>query len=139
MSTTSKSMGISWVKRSSAWLPTALVLAVVLIAGSRIIVLSMQQRAETARVSAQAVVARSARAIESQLQAVAEHAHRAAARASTAIASGNVSGGLESLAPPDHDTFWMTAEGAVVPSGGPAAAIEGGRRAGARRMVRRVR
>ena len=56
------------LKRGSQWVPTALVLALVLLAGSRLVVLSVREHAEELRQTAQVDVVRSAKAIESELQ-----------------------------------------------------------------------
>lgn len=64
----------------SQWLPTVLVLTVVVLAGGRLITLSVQQRAEQMRESAEAHVGSYARSIERQLQTLAERAGRSGAR-----------------------------------------------------------
>ncbi|MFL6617932.1 MAG: putative bifunctional diguanylate cyclase/phosphodiesterase [Povalibacter sp.] len=61
----------SFLSRRSAWLPTVLVLAAVLLAGGRLISLSVQQRADQMRVSAGAAVMHYAKSIEGQLQKLA--------------------------------------------------------------------
>ena len=58
-------------QRSSQWLPTVFVLTVVLLAGGRLITLSVQQRATQMRDSAEALVADYSRAIQAQLQKLA--------------------------------------------------------------------
>ena len=102
-------------KRGSGWLATCLVLAVLLIAGSRLIVLSMQHHATQARESAQAMAARSARAIESQLQALAAIAQRQAARAAGTVGRKDARPRPQAVAT-DRNTFWMAADGAVLRS-----------------------
>ena len=62
----------SFLRRKSEWLPTVLVLAAVLLAGGRLISLSVQQRAEQMRESAGTAVVQYGRSIESQLQKLAE-------------------------------------------------------------------
>ncbi|HUA23214.1 MAG TPA: EAL domain-containing protein [Steroidobacteraceae bacterium] len=57
--------------RHTSWIPALLVFATVAAAGSRLVFLSVQQHAEQARHAAQATAARSARAIERQLDALA--------------------------------------------------------------------
>jgi diguanylate cyclase (GGDEF)-like protein len=54
--------------RRADWIPAAIVLVVMLTAGSRLIVISVQQHAVEARASAETVVGRYGRAIESRLQ-----------------------------------------------------------------------
>jgi diguanylate cyclase (GGDEF)-like protein len=62
--------------RASEWLPTVLVLLVVLLAGGRLVTLSVQERAEQMRATAQERVARYSRAVESQLQTLSDRAAR---------------------------------------------------------------
>jgi diguanylate cyclase (GGDEF)-like protein len=73
-------MKLTFPKRGSSWLPTVLVLAVVVLAGGRLITLSVQQRAEQKRESAVELVARYGRSIEQQLQRIADRARRDATR-----------------------------------------------------------
>jgi diguanylate cyclase (GGDEF)-like protein len=65
---------VAFLKRGSEWLPTALVLTVVILAGGRLITLSVQQRADQMHGTAEELVARYGRSIESQLQTLAERA-----------------------------------------------------------------
>jgi diguanylate cyclase (GGDEF)-like protein len=115
-------MKLSFLKRGSAWLPTVLVVLVVLAAGGRLISLSVQEHAEQARQNASTLGTRSARAIEAQLQALARVAYTASARAANVIttaSSGNdtaLAAPLQSTAPLGHDVFWMSAEGGVIAS-----------------------
>jgi diguanylate cyclase (GGDEF)-like protein len=60
-------------KRGSHWIPTLLVLAVVLLAGGRLIALSVEQRASDMRHSAAELVARYGRSIQVRLQTLSEH------------------------------------------------------------------
>jgi diguanylate cyclase (GGDEF)-like protein len=99
-------------KRTLGWLPATFVLAVTLISGSRLIVLSMQQHAEHARVAAQAVASQVASAIEQQLQAVTDEATRQLARVA---AAGDGADALASTAPL-HNGFWIGPDGTVVPA-----------------------
>jgi diguanylate cyclase (GGDEF)-like protein len=69
-------MRLAFPKRGSHWLPTLMVLAVVVLAGGRLIALSVQQRAEEKRESAQALVAGYGHSIERQLQKLADRAQR---------------------------------------------------------------
>jgi diguanylate cyclase (GGDEF)-like protein len=62
--------------RGMQWLPTVLVLVVVLLAGGRLISLSVQQRAEQKRVVAEQLVTRYARTVETQLAKLADRARR---------------------------------------------------------------
>jgi len=69
-------------KRGPQWAPTVLVLAIVLIAGSRLVVLSVREHAQESRKEAQIVVVRSAKAIEKQLQG---QVYRARSRAGSRV------------------------------------------------------
>jgi diguanylate cyclase (GGDEF)-like protein len=81
-------MRLALPKASSAWLPTALVLAVVLLAGSRLVVLSLERNADDARAAARVALTRHRTALESQFVALATRASREAVRASQALVSG---------------------------------------------------
>jgi len=105
-------------KRTLGWLPATFVLAVVLVAGSRLIALSMQQHAERAREAARAEAAQVAGSIERQLQGVTDAANRQADRA---IASGGL-GSLGDVAPVPNG-FWMGADATALPSKNTPAAI----------------
>jgi len=112
------------LKRNRGWLPAALVLLVVLVAGYRLIVLSMQQHAQRAHLAASQQAASTARAIESQLQSLTEAAQREAMRAAGAPSSGHAPD-LSSIAPV-HNAFWITADGTAVAShDSSATAIDG--------------
>lgn len=67
-------LSLASLRRRSAWLPALLVFLTVAVAGSRLIVLSVQRRAEQARSASQADAARSARAIEQQIDDLANRA-----------------------------------------------------------------
>lgn len=112
------------LERTSGWMPTVLVLVVVLLAGSRLIVLSLERHAEEARAAAASVLARDRQAIESQLIGLARLASEQAARAARAIASGNARR-LGSLAP-GRNTFWIGTDGTVVRSSNSSAALTSG-------------
>src|ERR1700692_3448085 len=102
-------------KRDFAWLPTVVVLAVVLIAGSRLIYLSVQHHAAVARETAAVVAATFVKKIEPPLQRLADLAGRQAASAAQVLSSTDTSGSLESVSPPAK-TFWMTADDKVLAS-----------------------
>jgi diguanylate cyclase (GGDEF)-like protein len=68
------SVSVPSLRRHSTWLPAVLVFATVAAAGSRLVVLSVQQSAEQARNAAQAAAARAAQAIERQIDALAARA-----------------------------------------------------------------
>jgi diguanylate cyclase (GGDEF)-like protein len=94
-------------QRIFGWLPTAVVLAVVLIAGSRLIFLSVQHHAAVARETATTLAATFAGKIEPQLQKLAHRAARQAALAPQDLPTTGGSASIESIAPAAH-TFWMT-------------------------------
>lgn len=71
-------LSLANLRRHSNWVPALLVFATVAVAGSRLIVLSVQRRAEEARNAAHAVAERSSRAITQQIEALARSAAGAA-------------------------------------------------------------
>jgi diguanylate cyclase (GGDEF)-like protein len=99
-------------QRNFEWLPTVVVLAVVLLAGSRLIYLSVQHHAAVARERAAIVAGAFVKKIEPPLQKLAALAARQAAQVPS---SENVAESLESL-PPADNTFWMTADDKVLSS-----------------------
>src|SRR5258708_2290384 len=88
-----------------AWLPTVVVLAVVLIAGTRLIDLSAQHHAAVARETAATVANTSVRKIEPLLQKLADLAGR-----------GGASAGRAESVPPAANPFWMTSDDKVLSS-----------------------
>jgi diguanylate cyclase (GGDEF)-like protein len=68
------SVSVPALRRHATWLPAVLVFATVAAAGSRLVVLSVQQSAEQARTAAQAAAARAAQAIERQIDDLAARA-----------------------------------------------------------------
>jgi diguanylate cyclase (GGDEF)-like protein len=82
------SLSLASLRRRSSWVPALLVFATVAVAGSRLIVLSVEQRAAQARNAAQAAAARSAHAIEQQIDALAIRATSAAHGATPGRRSG---------------------------------------------------
>jgi diguanylate cyclase (GGDEF)-like protein len=111
-------------QRTFGWLPTVVVLAVVLIAGSRLIYLSVQHHAAAARETAATVAAAFVRKVEPPLQRLADLAVRQAASAAQLLSSTDGSGALESM-PPAANTFWMTADDQVPGSRSSEAATAG--------------
>jgi diguanylate cyclase (GGDEF)-like protein len=102
-------------KRDLGWLPTVVVLAVVLIAGSRLMYLSVQHHATAARAKAGTVVAGYVGKMEPEFQRLANLASRQAAAAGKALADTNTFTSLESV-PLAGNTFWMTADDRVLAS-----------------------
>jgi diguanylate cyclase (GGDEF)-like protein len=102
-------------KRDLGWLPTVVVLAVVLVAGSRLMYLSVQHHATAARATASKIVAAYVSKIEPDLQRLATLASRQAAAGGKALADTSAFTSLESV-PLANNTFWMTAEDRVLAS-----------------------
>jgi diguanylate cyclase (GGDEF)-like protein len=106
-------MRASELKRYSHWLPATVVAAVVVLAGARLITLSVHERAAQMRTAAQNAVLRHAQLIEAQLQALTDRAHAEARRASNILGDG-ARPGPPGSAIPGHDAFWMTATGKLL-------------------------
>ena len=102
------------LKRNGGWLPAALVLVVVLVAGYRLIVLSVQQHAQNAHQAAWAKATVTARAIESQLQSLAEAAKREAERGASALSAGHTPDPTSIV--PARNAFWISANAVAVAS-----------------------
>jgi diguanylate cyclase (GGDEF)-like protein len=107
------------LRRHTSWVPGLLVFATVVAAGSRLVVLSVQQHAEQARSDAQAAAARAAHAIERQIDAL---AIRASSVSRSAGPPPERSSGQPSK--PDFDVFEWASDGSVLTQGrsDPAAA-----------------
>ena len=101
------------------WLPATLVAAVVLLAGGRLIDLSMRDHAAQMRTAAQSAVARESRLVEAQLLTLADRTREEARRASRAARAPapSPSSSPASGAAPGRGAFWMTAGGTVVRAG----------------------
>jgi diguanylate cyclase (GGDEF)-like protein len=112
------------LKNSSAWLPTVIVLAVVLIAGGRLIVLGLERNAADARATARTALNRDRQALESQLGGLATLATNEAARAAREIWA--VGGSALSSVPPRRGTLWLSEGGAVVHPGAADRALASG-------------
>ena len=97
--------------RNFEYVPTIVVLAIVLSAGGRLIYLSAQRHAALARVSAAGVGAAYAKKIAPPLQALFSVA---SAQAASAGASGADPSASQASQPPDAKTFWMTADDGVL-------------------------
>src|SRR5205807_3534687 len=104
------------------WLPATLVAAVVLLAGGRLIDLSMRDHAAQMRTAAQSAVARESRLIEAQLLTLADRTREEARRAARAPAPSPGSGRAPGAAP-GRGAFWRTAGGTVVRAGDADAAV----------------
>ena len=101
------------LKRYSHWLPAVAVAALVVLAGARLITLSVHERAAQMHVAAQSAVVSHARLIEAQLQALTDRARGEAQRA-THILGGGTHPVPPASATPSRGTFWMTATGAIL-------------------------
>jgi len=100
-------------RRELGWIPTLVVLAVVLIAGSRLMYLSVQHHATAARAEASKVLNGYVNKIDPALQRLGTLASKQAAAASKAVADTNTFTSLDSV-PLVANTFWMTTEDRVL-------------------------
>lgn len=100
-------------KRDLGWVPTVVVLAVVLIAGSRLMYLSIQHHATAARAAASTVVAGYVGKIDPELQKLVNLAARQAGAGAKALANTSTFTSLESV-PLTNNTFWMTSDDRVL-------------------------
>jgi diguanylate cyclase (GGDEF)-like protein len=100
-------------KRDLGWLPTVIVLAVVLMAGSRLMYLSVQHHATAARATASSVAAAYVGKIEPEFQKLGNLASHQALAAAKALANVDTFTSLESL-PLASSTLWMTADDRVL-------------------------
>jgi diguanylate cyclase (GGDEF)-like protein len=100
-------------RRELGWIPTLVVLAVVLIAGSRLMYLSVQHHATAARAEATTVLNGYVNKIDPGLQRLGMLATKQAAVASKALADTNKFTSLDSV-PLVPNTFWMTTEDRVL-------------------------
>jgi diguanylate cyclase (GGDEF)-like protein len=106
----------TWTRRHNfRWVPTLVVLAVVLVVGSRMIALSVRHDAAVARETAATVANNSVRKMEPLLQKLADLAERRAALAAQVPSHRETLASLESL-PPAAKTFWMTSDDKVLGS-----------------------
>ena len=107
---------MTWIRRRQfSWAPSVAVLAVVLIAGSRMIALSVRHDAAVARETAASVANTAVGQIEPLLQKLADLAERRAALAAAVPAQKDTLGSLGSL-PAAAKTFWMTSDDNVLDS-----------------------
>jgi diguanylate cyclase (GGDEF)-like protein len=104
----------SWLRASrTEWIAATICAALVLAAGARLVVLSMQHQAEQAQRRAQAQVDQSARALESQLSELVRIAQQRAALAAQTPASADERTALQAL-PPMNGSFYLLADGSIV-------------------------
>src|SRR5437879_13127004 len=96
------------------WLPATLVAVVVLLAGARLITLSMRDHAAQMHSAAQSTVTRETRLIEAQLQALTDRTRDEARRAARALGQGTTPA---AGAGPGRGGVWMTADGTAARAG----------------------
>jgi diguanylate cyclase (GGDEF)-like protein len=117
-------MRLATLKRTPAWMPAVAVAAVVIIAGARLITLSVRSHAADLRSAAQGTVSRQAHGIEVELQALLDRARDEARRAA---GTGNHGGSrvLPFTAVPSPDAFWVAGTGVLLRSGDADPAVSG--------------
>jgi diguanylate cyclase (GGDEF)-like protein len=96
--------------RYSHWLLPAFAALTVVLAGARLITLSVRDRAEQMRVAAHDVTVRHARSIEAELRALAERTQREAQRAAAAMGGQRTAAALAASLTPAPGTLWITSE-----------------------------
>ncbi len=103
-------------KRYPSWMPAVAVAAVVVLAGARLITLSVRDHAAQLRSAAQAAASAHAHAIEGELQALLDHA-----RVESQRAAGTVDGRPHAVAPltalPSRNAFWISGKGVLLRTG----------------------
>jgi diguanylate cyclase (GGDEF)-like protein len=104
------------LKRYSRFLPAAIVAAVVLLAGARLITLSLRDHALQMRTAAQSAVMREARLIEAQLQALYDRTLAEAHGAAGAPPAG-ADPRPRATPGPGRGAFWMSTTGTVLRTG----------------------
>jgi diguanylate cyclase (GGDEF)-like protein len=115
---------MKWLKRTSAWLPTVLVLLVILLAGGRLVQLGVERNAGAARATARTTLLRNRTALEMQLAAISKTATTEAARAERVLAA-DPSTTLRSI-PLRRGTLWFDMKGGVVHPASADAALANG-------------
>ena len=109
--------------RNFEYLPTMVVLAIVLCAGGRLIYLSAQRHAALARVTAAEVGAAYAEKIAPPLRSLSSAASRQAAAGAASGADSSASWASQA---PEANTFWMTADDGVLSAPASEAAVASG-------------
>jgi diguanylate cyclase (GGDEF)-like protein len=100
-------------KHYPAWTPAAAVAAVVVLAGARLITLSVQDHAADLRSAAQGSVAHYAHGFDLQLQALLERAHAEARRAAGGKGDDRQPSAPPLTAVPSRGAFWMAGTGVL--------------------------
>jgi diguanylate cyclase (GGDEF)-like protein len=106
-------MRLDAYKGYPSWIPAAAVAAVVVLAGARLITLSVRDHAAQLHSAAQAAVLQRAQAIDVQLQALLERARSEARRAAGAVVDGV----------PSRNVFWVSGTGVLLRSADPDPAV----------------
>jgi diguanylate cyclase (GGDEF)-like protein len=108
------------LRRYSYWLLPLIAGVLVALAGARLLTLSIRERSQQMRVTAQAAAMRHARLIDAQLLGLAARAREEAGRLQNTAAAAT-----PPAAVPDRGTFWMMPDGTVVTASGADAAVAG--------------
>ena len=103
--------------RRSGWelIAAAVCALIVLLAGSRLVVLSVRQRAAEARTVAQQIADRAAVAMQAQLTALAQEAQQRASSAASGQETEDLRARLQAV-PATRNAAWILADGTVVSS-----------------------
>ncbi|HEV7985174.1 MAG TPA: hypothetical protein VGP20_03335, partial [Steroidobacteraceae bacterium] len=100
-------MKAAWRKYTSGWIAVAVCAGVVLLGGTRLMVLSLHQTAAQMRTAAQRLADRDAVTLQAQLQALSALAEQRAAAAAAADAASSQEGRSE---------FWLGSDGKLLGS-----------------------
>jgi diguanylate cyclase (GGDEF)-like protein len=103
-------------KHYPQWLAAAIVAGIVVLAGTRLLVLGANERAGRLRQAAATAAAAHARRIEAELRTLFEHARAEALRAGRNSGQGFVDPPLLSVAPHPH-SFWLAPAGEMLRTG----------------------
>jgi diguanylate cyclase (GGDEF)-like protein len=103
-------------KRYPAWMPAAAVAAVVVLAGARLITLSLRDHAADLRSAAQSAVSQHAHGIEVELQALLDRARDESRRAAGTVDDRRLSA-PPLTAVPARNAFWMAGTGTLLRTG----------------------
>ncbi|HWX69981.1 MAG TPA: bifunctional diguanylate cyclase/phosphodiesterase [Steroidobacteraceae bacterium] len=104
------------LKRSPSWMPAAAVAAVVVLAGTRLITLSVRDHAAELRSTAQGAVSHHAHLIEGQLQALLGRA-RGESRRAAGTGDHRAPSAPPLTAVPGRNAFWMAGTGVLLRTG----------------------
>jgi diguanylate cyclase (GGDEF)-like protein len=103
------------LRRSPSWMPPAAVAAVVVLAGTRLITLSVRDHAAELHSVAQGAVSQHAHAIEVQLQALLDRARGESRQAAGAVDHGASAPPLTAV--PRRNAFWIAGTGVLLRTG----------------------